>query len=246
MNKKTILVTGASRGIGRAIAKGFASEEYNVCINYNKSEKEALELKNEIEELGFSCNVYKANVAKREEVDVMVDKIIQDYGKIDVLVNNAGICEYKLFIDISNEEFSNMLSTNVIGTFNVTQAVLKKSMLQLEEASIINISSIWGIVGAALETNYSTSKAAIIGLTKALAKEVGMSGIRVNAVAPGMIATEMNSHLTKEEKEDFIETVPMGREGTLEEVVNTVKFLASDASSYITGQVISPNGGLVV
>lgn len=246
MKNKTILVTGASRGIGREIAKSFASDNYNVCINYNNSEKEAYSLKDELCDMGCSCNIYKANVADRNQVDKMVDDIVADFGKIDVLVNNAGICEYKLFIDISNEDFLNMINTNVVGTFNVTQSVVKKSMLRSESGSIINVSSIWGLVGAALETNYSTSKAAIIGMTKALAKELGMSNIRVNAIAPGMISTEMNSHLTKEEKDNFLDLVPMGREGTLKEVVDVVKFLAEDTSSYITGQIISPNGGLVV
>lgn len=246
MFKKTVLITGASRGIGNAIARQFAGDEYNVCINYNNSKEEAIKLKNDILNKGFSCNIYKADVRKTNEVDNMVENIINDYGRIDILVNNAGICEYKLFVDITAEEFKAMLDTNVVGVFNVTKSVLNKSMLKHSSGSIVNISSIWGMVGASLETNYSTSKAAIIGMTKALAKELGMSGIRVNAVAPGMVNTKMNSHMTKEEIKDFEELIPMGRQGDLNEIASVVKFLAGNEASYITGQVISPNGGVVV
>ncbi|MEG2348035.1 MAG: 3-oxoacyl-ACP reductase FabG [Clostridia bacterium] len=246
MIKKTVLITGAAKGIGAEIAKNFAKDEYNVCINYNTSMQEAYSLKDEILNLGYICNIYKCDISKRDEVDIMVNNVIADYGSIDVLVNNAGICEYKLFIDITNEDLTNMINTTIVGTFNVTQAVLKKSMIKNQNGVIVNMSSIWGIVGASFETNYSTSKAAIIGMSKALAKELALSNIRVNVVAPGMIDTQMNEKLSKEEIDEFLSDIPMGRIGTSQEVASLVKFLASDEAGYITGQVISPNGGVVI
>ena len=164
---KTIIITGAAKGIGRAIAKDFAYSGYNVCVNYNTSEKEAKELCEELAKAGCSVIIYKADITKREEVDKMVDYVIGTFGNIDVLVNNAGISEYKLFVDISQQELERMLNVNILGTFNMTQSVLKKSMLPRKDGTIINISSIWGMVGASLEVAYSTSKAAIIGMSKA-------------------------------------------------------------------------------
>ena len=245
---KTILITGAAKGIGAAIAKEFASlNTYNICINYNTSEKEAIELKKELEEK-YSVNVeiYKADISNREEVDSMVDKILSKFSSIDVLVNNAGICEYKLFTDITLDDMNKMINTSIIGNFNVTQSVLKKYMINKKQGNIINISSIWGMVGSSCEVNYSTSKAAIIGMSKALAKELSLSNIRVNVVAPGVIYTDMMKGFTDEELEMIKEDIPMNRIGETKDVAGVVKFLASDDAKYITGQVISPNGGYVM
>ena len=245
---KTILITGAAKGIGAAIAKEFASlNTYNICINYNTSEKEAIELKKELEEK-YSVNVeiYKTDISNREEVDSMVDKILSKFSSIDVLVNNAGICEYKLFTDITLDDMNKMINTSIIGNFNVTQSVLKKYMINEKQGNIINISSIWGMVGSSCEVNYSTSKAAIIGMSKALAKELSLSNIRVNVVAPGVIYTDMMKGFSDEELEMIKEDIPMNRIGETKDVAGVVKFLASDDAKYITGQVISPNGGYVM
>lgn len=243
---KTIIITGAAKGIGRAIAKDFAYSGYNVCVNYNTSEKEAKELCDELAKAGCSVIIYKADITKRDEVDKMVDYVIGTFGNIDVLVNNAGISEYKLFVDISQQELESMLNVNILGTFNMTQSVLKKSMLPRKDGTIINISSIWGMVGASLEVAYSTSKAAIIGMSKALAKELAPSNITVNVVAPGAISTDMLSTLSDEDMKVLKDEIPLGKIGAVEDVAASVKFLASYEARYITGQVISPNGGLVI
>ena len=245
---KTILITGAAKGIGAAIAKEFASlNTYNICINYNTSEKEAIELKKELEEkYNVNVEIYKTDISNREEVDSMVDKILSKFSSIDVLVNNAGICEYKLFTDITLDDMNKMIDTSIIGNFNVTQSVLKKYMINQKQGNIINISSIWGMVGSSCEVNYSTSKAAIIGMSKALAKELSLSNIRVNVVAPGVIYTDMMKGFSDEELEMIKEDIPMNRIGETKDVAGVVKFLASDDAKYITGQVISPNGGYVM
>ena len=176
----------------------------------------------------------------------MIEFCVSRFDSIDVLVNNSGICEYKLFTDITNEDFINMLNVNVIGNFNITQSALKHYMLNKKDGVIINISSIWGMVGASLEVNYSTSKAAIIGMSKALAKELAPSNIRVNVVAPGAIKTDMMKDLSKEDIEEFRKEIPLERIGEVEDISGVVLFLASDKATYITGQVISPNGGIVI
>lgn len=244
--RKTILVTGASRGIGREIASTFAKDNYNVCINYNNSVKEAIELENNLKHEGYSIISFKCNVANREEVDNMVDFVLANFGTVDVLVNNAGIADYKLFTDITEENMKNMIDTSLMGTFNVTQSVLKKCMINQKSGKIINISSIWGMVGASCEVHYSMVKSGIIGFTKALAKELGLSNIIVNAVAPGVIDTDMMKDFSEEDMNNIKEEIPLNRIGNVEDVAGVVKFLASDSASYITGQVISPNGGMVV
>ena len=243
---KTVIITGAAKGIGRAIAKDFAYSGYNVCINYNTSEEKAKELCQELAKDGCSVIIYKADVTNRQEVDKMVDYVIGTFGNIDVLINNAGISEYKLFTDITQEDMEKMVNVNILGVFNTTQSVLKKSMLSRKDGTIINISSIWGMVGASLEVAYSTTKAAIIGMSKALAKELALSNITVNVVAPGAISTDMISSLSKEDLEVLKEEIPLGKIGNVEDVAASVKFLASYEARYITGQVISPNGGLVI
>ncbi len=243
---KTVIITGAAKGIGRAIATTFAYSGYNVCINYNTSEDEAKDLCAELAKSGCNVIIYKADITNRKEVDNMVEYVIGTFGNIDVLINNAGISEYKLFIDINEEDLQRMLNVNIMGTFNMTQSVLKKSMLPRKDGTIINISSIWGMVGASLEVAYSTSKAAIIGMSKALAKELAPSNITVNVVAPGAISTDMLATLSDEDMKVLEEEIPLGKIGKVEDVAATVKFLASYEARYITGQVISPNGGLVI
>ena len=243
---KTVIITGAAKGIGRAIAKDFAYSGYNVCINYNTSEEQAKELCQELAKDGCNIIIYKADVTNRQEVDKMVDYVIETFGNIDVLINNAGISEYKLFTDITQEDMEKMVNVNILGVFNTTQSVLRKSMLPRKDGTIINISSIWGMVGASLEVAYSTTKAAIIGMSKALAKELAPSNITVNVVAPGAISTDMISSLSKEDLEVLKEEIPLGKIGNVEDVAASVKFLASYEARYITGQVISPNGGHVI
>lgn len=243
---QTVIVTGAAKGIGKQIAIDFAKEGYNVCINYNTSQFEAIALQTELINLGYSVCIYKADISNRQEVDDMVKFVISKYGKVDVLVNNAGICNYSLFTDVELSQFQKMIDVNLIGMFNCTQSVLKSSMIPNHSGKIINISSIWGITGAACEVTYSTVKAGIIGFTKALAKELSLSGITVNAVAPGVIETDMINNLSLEEKEQLKEEIPMSRIGTAKDVSGVVKFLANDDANYITGQVISPNGGMVI
>lgn len=243
---KTVIVTGGARGIGKQICIDFANEGYNICINYNNSEKEATELKKQLEETNLKCMIYKADVSDSMQVDLMVDKVINTYGSIDVLVNNAGVCKYGVMQDTTCKEFNEVVNTNLLGTFNVTKSVLSKYMINKKSGKIINISSMWGITGGSCEVIYSMTKAGIIGFTKALAKEVGPSNITVNAVAPGVINTDMIKNLTNEDIENLKEEVPLQRIGTPNDISKVITFLASDKSDYITGQVISVNGGLVI
>ena len=237
--KKVILVTGASRGIGNNIAKNLAHENI-VIANYNKSKNEAEKLKEELAKENIHIDIIKADVSKREEVTKMLEQIILKYGKIDVLINNAGISQYKLFTDITDEEWENIMNINLKSNFIVTQEVVKH-MISNKNGLIINISSIWGVTGAAMEVAYSTSKAGIIGLTKSLAKELGPSNIRVNAIAPGIIDTSMNSKFSTEEINEIKEEIPLERIGKPEEITKCIEWLLQD--DYTTGQVISINGG---
>lgn len=243
--KKTVLITGASRGIGNAIAKVFSQDDYNVIINYLNSENSAQALETSIKKDGHDAMIYKADVRDRNEVQEMIEKGVLEYGSIDVLVNNAGISQQKLFTDITSEEWDDMLNVHVKGTFNCCQAILPY-MIEKKQGKIINISSIWGLTGASCEVHYSTAKAAVIGLTKALAKELGPSNIQVNCVAPGVIDTNMNAFLNEDETNELIEETPLLRFGRPEEVAQSVLFLASSNADFITGQVLSPNGGFVI
>lgn len=245
MSNKTVLITGSSRGIGRATAKLFAENGYNVLINYNKSEKEATELYNELKSKGYSVSIYKADVSNVHEVNSMIKFCIGEFERIDVLINNAGIGKAKLFTDMTNEEWHEMLNVNLNSVFYTTQMALKY-MIPQHSGKIINISSIFGMVGGSCEVHYSTSKAAIIGMTKALAKELGPSNIQLNCIAPGAIKTDMLSNVPDEALEDIKNETPLMRLGTPEDIANCALFLASDNSNFITGQVISPNGGLVI
>lgn len=242
---KTVLITGASRGIGKGAAVLFAQKNYNVVINYNNSEKEAALLEESIKSFGGSAVCIKADVSKSDEVKNMVDEVQRKFGGIDVAVNNAGISEQKLFSDITYDDWSRMFDVNVTGMFNVCKSVLPW-MINQKRGKIINISSVWGMVGASCEVHYSASKAAVIGFTKALAKELGPSNIQVNCVAPGVIKTQMNAGLDTETIEALKQETPLGVIGDPVDIANTIYFLASDKSNFITGQVISPNGGFVI
>lgn len=243
--KKTVLITGASKGIGAATAILFAEKGYNVVINYNSSAQSAKLLEQSLNQNGYSTLSYMADVSKVNEVTRMVNDVINKFGGIDVLVNNAGIAQQKLFTDITDSDWEKMVSVNLTGTFNCCRAVVPH-MVSKKSGSIINTSSIWGITGASCEVHYSAVKAGIIGLTKALAKELGPSGIRVNCVAPGVIATSMNSGISVEDLNCLSDDTPLCRIGKPHEVATTTLFLASENSEFITGQVISPNGGFVI
>ncbi|MBH6948058.1 SDR family oxidoreductase [Clostridioides difficile] len=245
MKKKTVLITGGARGIGKAMSKAFAKEGYNVLVNFNKSENEAKELYTILNEKNFSVKLFKADISNREDVEDMVDYCIKEFGGLDVLVNNAGVSQDKLFTDITDEDWDNMMNINLKGSFYCSQATLKY-MISEKKGNIINISSIWGISGASCEVHYSITKAGIIGMTKALAKEVGPSNIRVNSIAPGVINTDMLSGYNEEDIDALVEETPLMRLGTPEDIANCAIFLASDKSNFITGQVISPNGGFVI
>lgn len=236
---KNVLITGGSRGIGAACVKKFSEEGFRVFLNYNTSEKRAFKL---AEETG--AIPVKADISDMGQVKKMV-KLIDTYGGTDILVNNAGVAKQILFTDITEEEWDRVFNINVKGMFMVTREAVR-SMINKKSGKIINLSSMWGITGGSCEVHYSASKAAVTGFTKALAKELGLSGITVNCVAPGVIDTEMNGNLTDEDKEMLCEETPLGRMGTAEETAELIYFLASDKASFITGQVISNNGGIVI
>jgi probable short chain dehydrogenase len=241
--QKIAIVTGASRGIGREVAKELAESGITVIANYNKSEEEAKKLQQELEEQNFKLEIFKADVSKREDVKKLVEYTIEKYGKIDILINNAGISEYKLFTDETDEDWDKLINTNLYSAFAMSQEVIP-NMVHNKKGCIINISSIWGIVGGSLEVLYSISKAGLDGMTKALAKELGPSNIRVNSIAPGMINTKMNSKFTEKEIEEIKEEIPLERLGDPQDIAKCVKWLIDD--NYTTGQVISINGGWVI
>lgn len=238
---KTVFITGSSRGIGAAIAKAFHQSGYNVAINYNHSEEEAIALADSL----TGSLLLKGDVSREEDVKEMIEKTVSHFGCIDVLINNAGISVVNLLTDTTLEEWERLFSINVTGTFLASKYAAKE-MIKNHSGKIINISSIWGVSGACMESCYSASKGAVIAFTKALAKELGPSGITVNCVAPGFIDTDMNIDVTVDDKVAFCEGTPLGRIGTPEEVANTVLFLASDNASFITGQIIGVDGGVIV
>lgn len=239
----TAIVTGGAKGIGRAIVKEIAKKGINVVINYNKSKEQAEELQKELTDNGYKVEIYKADVSKREQAKELIEFAQKQFGSIDILVNNAGIDQFKLFTDITDEDWNNIIQTNLTSVFYATQEAVK-NMIKNKKGCIINISSIWGITGASCEVAYSVSKAGIDGLTKSLAKELGPSNIRVNSIAPGIILTEMNKRLNTDEIEEINSQIPMGRFGTPEEIAKCVNWLIED--TYTTGQIISPNGGWVI
>ena len=240
---KTVIVTGGSRGIGAAIVKELAKENYNIVLNYNNSEEAAQKIQNELKEKGINIEIFKADVSKRSDVKSLIQFTLDKFKNIDVLVNNAGIAQVKPFVDITDEDWEKMMQVNLNSVFYCTQEVLE-NMIHNKKGCIINISSIWAITGGACEVHYSVAKAGIDGMTKALAKELAPSNIRVNSVAPGAITTDMTSDYTKEEIKEINEQIPLGRFGEGIDIAKCVKWLIED--NYTTGQVISPNGGWVI
>ncbi len=241
---KVALITGATRGIGKQIAIKLAKEGYDIAINYRKENEELANAKAEIEKNNVKCLAVQGDVSNFDDTKRLVDEVINEFGTIDVLVNNAGITKDMLILRMQKEDFESVINVNLTGTFNVTKNVVPY-MMKKRSGRIINISSVVGISGNAGQTNYSASKAGIIGFTKSLAKEVASRNILVNAVAPGFIETDMTSVLKDYVKAEIAKNIPLRRMGTAEDVANVVKFLASDDSSYITGQVISVDGGLL-
>ncbi len=242
---KTVFVTGASRGIGKEVALKFAENGYNVVMNYVSSKTNVEELKEEFESKGVKTLIMQADVTDKEAIEQLVKKAIEEFGNIDVLVNNAGITKDNLLMRMSEEEFDKVIEVNLKGTYIVTKAVTKY-MMKKRKGSIINLSSVVGVVGNAGQCNYSASKAGIIGFTKSVAKELSSRNIRANAVAPGFIETDMTSVLSDEVKENIYNQIPLKRMGTAKEVANLIYFLGSNESGYITGQVINVDGGMVM
>lgn len=242
---KVALITGATRGIGKQIAIKLAKEGYNIAINYRKENEELENTKREIEEQNVKCLAVQGDVSNFEDTKRFVDEVINEFGAIDVLVNNAGITKDMLILRMQKEDFESVINVNLTGTFNVTKNVVPY-MMKKRSGRIINISSVVGISGNVGQTNYSASKAGIIGFTKSLAKEVASRNILVNAVAPGFIETDMTSVLKDDVKAEIAKNIPLKRMGTAEDVANVVKFLASEDSSYITGQVLQVDGGMLM
>lgn len=239
--RKTIIVTGGSRGIGAGIVQFLAEKnKYNIVLNYNKSEDCARKIKEELNSKKINIEIFKADVSKREEVKKLIEFTLNKFNNIDVLINNAGISQTKLFTDITDADWNNMIQTNLNSAFYCSQEVLS-NMIHNKQGCIINISSIWGVEGASCEVHYSIAKAGIIGLTKALAKEVGPSNIRVNCIAPGMIDTDMNKEYSKEDVQEIINETPLGKIGRPIDIARCAYWLIED--EFTTGQVISINGG---
>lgn len=241
--QKVAIVTGASRGIGREIAKRLAKKGIKVVANYNQSEIEAIKLQEELKLESIDIDIFKADMTKRKEGHDLIKFVIEKYGKVDILINNAGIAEYKMFVDETDEDWNKVINSNLYSAFMMCQEVIP-NMVHNKNGCIINISSIWGMVGSSLEVLYSVSKAGVDGLTKGLAKELGPSNIRVNSIAPGAIDTDMNKNLTEEELKELQDVTPLGKIGTPVDIAKCVEWLIDD--NFTTGQVISPNGGWVI
>lgn len=240
IENKTVIITGGSRGIGKAIVEELANLEYNIVLGYFQSEQKAKEIQDRLLSIGKKIEIYKVDITKREEVKGLIDFTLNKYKTVDVFINNAGISQTKLFTDILDEDWDKMIQTNLTSAFYCCQEIIP-TMIHNKKGLIINISSIWGITGASCEVHYSVAKAGLNGLTKALAKEVGPCNIRVNAIAPGMIETDMNIDYSLEEKEEIKKEIPLGKIGDTKEIAKCVKWLIE--GEYTTGQIISINGG---
>ncbi|MGL5972731.1 MAG: elongation factor P 5-aminopentanone reductase [Oscillospiraceae bacterium] len=242
---KTALITGATGDIGSDIVRILSLNNYNIAIHYNKNENQAKKLKNLCFENNVKAEMYKCDLRLNKDVEKMVFNIIKDFKKIDILVNNAGVSEIKMFQDISEKDWDFVLDTNLKSVYNVCSYVIP-NMVKLKFGKIINISSVWGINGASCEVHYSTSKAGLIGFTKALAKEISLSGVNVNCIAPGVISGKMTDNLNNEDKNLLIDEILLNKIGLVSDVSETVLFLCNRSGDYYTGQILSPNGGLVI
>lgn len=243
--KHVALITGASGGIGSSTSQVLAAQGFQIAVHYHQGEDRAHQLCKTLSRQGYVAKPFVADIIDQQQVFQMVSQIAEEMGDIDLLVNNAGIAQQKLFSDISEEDWDTMFAVNVKGMFHCIQAVLPR-MIHYKRGKIINLSSIWGMVGASCEVHYSAAKAAIIGMTKALAKEVGPSGIQVNCVAPGVIDTPMNAQLDATALDALVEETPLERLGTPLDVAHMIAYLASPQADFITGQIFSPNGGFVI
>ena len=243
--KKTVIITGASKGIGAAMAILFARKGYNVVIGYNDSYQLAKMLSSSLSSQGYNVVPIKVNVANKLETDILIKEAVYKFGSVDVLINNAGVAFNGLITDTEEFDFDKIFDVDLKGVFNCCKSVTPV-MVNQKSGKIINISSMWGQVGASCEVAYSAAKAGVIGLTKALAKELAPSGITVNCIAPGLIDTSMNSNISVEDLNAFVEDIPLGRMGTAEDIAETALFLASEGADYITGQVLGVNGGYVM
>jgi 3-oxoacyl-[acyl-carrier protein] reductase len=241
---KTAIITGASRGIGRGIAKVFAENGANVAFTYSSSVDAAKELEKELNALGIKAKGYKSNAASFDEAQQLAEDVVKEFGSIDVLVNNAGITKDNLLMRISEEDFDTVIEVNLKSVFNMTKAV-QRTMLKQRKGSIINMSSVVGVKGNAGQTNYAASKAGIIGFSKSVALELGSRNVRCNAIAPGFIETEMTAKLDEATVNSWRSAIPLKRGGTPEDVANVCVFLASDLSAYVTGQTIHVDGGML-
>lgn len=242
---KCAIITGASRGIGKAIALKLASLGANIVLNYRSNEKEALEVENEIKNMGVETLCVKGDISNSEEVENLINSAKEKFGTIDIMVNNAGITKDTLILRMKEEDFDSVIDVNLKGVFNCLRAITPV-MVKQKHGKIINLSSVVGISGNAGQVNYSASKAGVIGMTKSLAKEVGSRGITVNAVAPGFIETDMTDVLGDKYKEEMKKNIPLKRLGTANDVAEVVAFLASESSNYVTGQVIQVDGGMLM
>lgn len=245
LKDKVAIVTGGSRGIGRAIVEEFAKEGAAVAFNFMKSEESALALKKEIESKGGKVLTFRTDVKDYNSIKIMVEGVKETFGRLDIIVNNAGILRDKALMLMEEQDWEDVISTNLSGAFNLIRASIVSFMKQ-KSGSIINITSVAGVKGMPRQVNYSASKAGLIGLTKSLAKEVGAYGIRVNAIAPGYIDTDMVKDLKDEFKAEVLKMIPLGRVGRAEEIAKVAVFLASDRAKYITGQTVTVDGGLAM
>ena len=241
---KTAIITGATRGIGRGIALTFAKQGANVAFTYSSSEEAAIALEQELTALGVKAKSYKSNAADFNEAQSLVDQVLEFFGTVDVLINNAGITKDNLLMRMSEADFDNVMDVNLKSVFNMTKAV-QKTMLKTRNGVIINMSSVVGVKGNAGQANYAASKAGIIGFSKSVALELGSRNIRCNVVAPGFIETEMTAKLGEETVKGWTDAIPLKRGGTPEDIANACVFLASDLATYITGQVINVDGGML-